>query len=121
MAAVSFIICAAASLWPLWAFFALRKSLSLAQKRDVKITNGWFVSLPIYKYMRTHVYLAFVAIILIFLISAGAAIMVSFSLAIIEDLQFLKGTSSLLMLLLTMHIALLAMYESTRPGDRKVW
>ena len=118
IAAVSFIICAAASLWPLLAFFALRKSLASAQEFDVKITKGWFASLRIDKYMRAHVYLTFVAISLIFLISAGAAIMVSYSLAIIEDLPFLKATSSLLMVVLAVHIALLAMYESTKPEDR---
>lgn len=118
MAAVSFIICAAASLWPLLAFFALRKSLSPAQEFDVKITEGWFISLPIYKYMRAYVYIALIAISLIFLISAGAAIMVGYSLAIIKDLPFLKATSSLLALFLAVHVALLAMYESTKPEDR---
>ena len=118
MAAVSFIVCAAVPLWPLRAFFALRRSLSSAQSVDVHITpKGLFASLPIYMYMRVHVCLTLVATSLIFLISVGAAIITSCSLAI-DVLPFFEVTSSLLTLLLTVHIALLAIYESTKPSDR---
>ena len=119
MTAIPFIACAAASLLPLRAFFNLRKSLSSAQRVDVEITTtkGLFASLPIYKYMRVHMCLALVVTSVIFLISALAVIMTSYSLEV-TVLPFLNAIWSLLTLLLAVHTALLAIYESTKPSDR---
>ena len=119
MTSLSFLVCAAGALWLFAKFWSLRGSLHYAQKADVHITStGMYASLPIYHYMKCHLHFvltASAAILLIsFVFAAGSVIGASG----LHPLPFLDVVATLLTVMLGVHTAFIACYESTKPNSR---
>lgn len=122
MASLSFLACAVVAFWLFRKFWSLRKLLHHAQEVDVDITSsGMYASLPIYHYMRCH--------LLFVLTASGAMLLMSLAFAagsmagsVLEDiggfLPFLDVVATLLTVILGVHTAFIACYESTKPNSR---
>lgn len=120
MASLSFLVCAVAAFWLFRKFWSLRKLLHHAQEVDVDITSsGMYASLPIYRYMRCH--------LLFVLAASGTMLLMSLVFAtgpLFNDidefcpLPFLDVVATLLTVMLGVHTAFIACYESTKPNSR---
>lgn len=96
-------------------FWRLRRALQFAETYDVDINQGRYESLPIYAYIRHHVHIVLLANIALLIISIVLAIR-----SIAQAAPFLGIVSTLLTVLLAVHTAFIACYESTNPGIRIV-
>lgn len=125
MTCLSFLVCAAVASWLFRKFWSLRKPLHYAQKVDVHITSdGLYASLPIYHYMKCHLHFV--------LFASGAVLLTSLAFAVcslagkarsnplpeLSPLPFLEAVSTLLTVVLGVHTAFIACYESTKPNNR---
>lgn len=118
MESLSFLVCAVAAFWLFRKFWSLRKLLHHAQAVDVDITSsGMYASLPIYRYMSYHLHFVIAASGTILLMSLVFA---SPLLDIDEfcPLPFLDVVATLLTVMLGVHTAFIACYESTKPNSR---
>lgn len=99
----------------LYNFCRLCISLKFAQERDLEIRKGRYESLQIYKYIRHHVHIVIVTI-------AAAISLAIFSISWIESQyhlsSFLEIVFHLLTVLLVIHTAFVACFESTNPEKR---
>ena len=96
-------------------FWRLRRALQFAEEYDVGINQGRYKSLRIYAYIRHHVHIVLLANIALLIISIVLAIC-----SIAQAAHFLGIVSTLLTVLLAIHTAFIACYESTNPGVRIV-
>lgn len=105
-------------------FLQLRRSLEFAQRYDVTIKKGRYESLPIYEYILHHVHIVIVA-------STATILFVSVVLALTifsaehqfqpsSFFELLEVVLSLLTVLLVIHTAFIACYESSNPDERKM-
>lgn len=118
MAVPSFLVCAVMAFWLFRKFWSLHKLLHQAQKDDVDITSaGMYASLPIYHYMKYHLHFVLTASGAIFLISLTFAAG-SLRGASLHSSPFLEVIATLLTVILGVHTAFIACYESTKPSSR---
>ena len=97
-------------------FWRLRRSLEIAQKYDVEIKEGRYASLPIYEYIRHHVHIVIVTIAATFPLTMFFFIFWIRSLS--QLLSFLEVVLNLLTVLLVIHTAFIACYESINPEKK---
>ena len=118
-ATLSFLVCAAVALWLFAKFWSLRSSLHYAQKVDAHITStGMYASLPIYHYMKCHLHFVLTASGAMLLISLVFAAYSLLPKSRLSPLSFLDVVATLLTVMLGVHTAVIACYESTKPSSR---
>lgn len=99
-------------------FWRLRRARQFSEKYDVDINQGRYETLPIYAYIRYHVHIALFACTTLLIIGVILAI---FSIEChFQVSPFLGIVSTMLTVLLGVHMAFIACYESTNPGKRIV-
>ena len=121
MASLSFLVCAVVAFWLFRKFWSLRKLLHHVQEVDVDITSsGMYASLPIYHYMSCHLHFVLTASGTMFLMSLAFAATPLFDEGIdgFCPLPFLDVVATLLTVILGVHTAFIACYESTKPNSR---
>ena len=96
----------------LYNFCRLWLALKFAQKNDLEIRKGRYESLQIYKYIRHHVHIVIVTI------AATILLAISWIESQYHLSLFLEIVFHILTVLLVIHTALVACYESTNPEKK---
>ena len=100
----------------LYNFCRLHSSLKFAQEYDLEIRKGRYESLQIYKYIRHHVHIVIVTIAATFPLAMFFFIFWIRSLSQLSS--FLEVVLNLLTVLLAIHTAFIACYESINPEKK---
>lgn len=97
-------------------FWRLRRALQFSERHDIGINQGRYESLPIYAYIRHHIHIVLFASTTLLIVSVFLA---AFSIEChFQVSSFLEIVSTVLTVLLCVHTAFIACYESTNPGKR---